>query len=53
MIVEFSKSSLTVSEDQGWATVCVILDGYIDRFVEVSIFTTDGTARGEVKYMYL
>ena len=44
--VELSNSSFTVSEDQGWVTVCVVLDGYIDRFVEVEIFTTDGTAKG-------
>lgn len=44
--VELSNSSFTVSEEQGWVTVCILLSGSIDRFVEVEIFSVDGDAKG-------
>ncbi len=40
------QSVYSVSEDNGFIEVCVVLDGIIERNVEMELSTDDGTATG-------
>ena len=43
------QDSYTVREEVGVVEVCVVLDGFIEREVVISLFTVDGTAIGNRK----
>ena len=52
LVVCFSESQINVTEDQGSAVIVLTLTAPSSFDISVTVFSTNGTAIGQLKYNY-